>query len=65
MMFTSYFEPLIIICLSLSLGVLIGILAVTYLTSKEIKMLEDELDVFRKLYFDTIDKLKKNEKRNS
>ena len=58
MTYTSMFEPLLIICLSTCLGFLIGSIVTIYLTSKEIKMLQDELDVFRDLYFKEIEKFK-------
>ena len=58
MTFTSIFEPLLIICLSTCLGMLIGSIAMIYSTSKEIKMLQDELDVFRNLYFKEVEKFK-------
>jgi len=58
MTYTSMFEPLLIICLSTCLGLLIGSIIMIYLTSREIKMLQDELDVFRNLYFKELDKWK-------
>ena len=51
MEYTSLFEPMIIIFISLLAGMLIGFLASTYTGGKELKATQQELDKFRELYF--------------
>lgn len=58
MEYTNIFTPILCIGLSILLGLLIGSIATFYITIKENKKLQDELDKFRKLYFHEIDKWK-------
>ena len=53
MEYTSMFEPLLIICLTLTLGILIGVISMLWVN--------EELEKFRELYFSECDK--KNTKR--
>ena len=48
MNYTSLYEPLLLISLCLSLGILIGVIFMIYQTSTHIKVLEEELEKFRK-----------------
>mgnify|MGYP005828750699 CR=1 FL=1 len=58
MEYTSMFEPLLLICLTLCLGMLIGCLATAYASAKELGAINKELEKFREMYFAEIDKLK-------
>lgn len=48
MNYTSFFEPLLLIYLCLSVGILIGVVFMIYQTATEIKDLQNELDKFRR-----------------
>ena len=61
MEYTSMFEPLLIICLTLTLGILIGVISMLWVSAKELKTINEELEKFRELYFSECDK--KNTKR--
>lgn len=54
MEYTTMFEPLLIICLTLLLGILIGSMVTLIISAKELKATNKELDKFRQLYFDEI-----------
>ena len=58
MEYTNMFEPLLLICLTLCLGMLIGCLATAYASAKELGAINKELEKFREMYFAEIDKLK-------
>ena len=58
MEYNSLFEPLFCIFLSMCAGFLIGIIFTLIKTSKEQKALSIELDKFRALYFEEVDKWK-------
>jgi hypothetical protein len=58
MEYNSLFEPLLCICLSMCLGFLIGTIVVLIKMSKEQKDIGEELDKFRALYFEEVDKWK-------
>lgn len=58
MEYTTMFEPLLLICLTLCLGMLIGCLATAYASAKELGAINKELEKFREMYFAEIDKLK-------
>ena len=51
MEYTSMFEPLLIICLTLTLGILIGVISMLWVSAKELKAINEELEKFRELYF--------------
>lgn len=55
MEYNSLFEPLLCIFLSISLGFLLGALAVLTVTIKEHRATEKELDKFRRLYQEKLD----------
>ena len=52
MEYTSMFAPLLIICLTLSLGILIGAIATIWVSARELKATQKELDMFRKMYYE-------------
>ena len=54
MEYTTMFEPLLIICLTLLLGILNGSMVTLIISAKELKVTNKELDKFRQLYFDEI-----------
>ena len=58
MEYTNIFTPLICIFLSIVLGGMLGVLLTMYTTSKYCKNIEKELDKFRELYFDELNKWK-------
>ena len=58
MTYTSLFEPLLIIALTLMLGMLIGVIGMLVVTAKHIKDINQEVDKFRDLYFEELDKWK-------
>ena len=58
MTYTSLFEPLLIIALTLMLGMLIGVIGMLIATAKHIKDINQEVDKFRDLYFEELDKWK-------
>ena len=58
MEYNSLFEPLFCIFLSMCAGFLIGSIFTIIQTSKEHKALSTELDKFRALYFERLDKWK-------
>jgi len=58
MEYNSLFEPLFCIFLSMCAGFLIGSIFTIIKTSKEQKALSTELDKFRALYFERIDRRK-------
>ena len=51
MEYTSMFEPLLLICLTLCLGILIGCISMLWVSAKELKKTNEELEKFRELYF--------------
>ena len=51
MEYTNIFEPLLIICLTLCLGILIGVISMLWVSAKELEATREELDKFRELYF--------------
>ena len=58
MEYTNIFEPLLIICLTLCLGILIGCAVTLWVSAKELKATNEKLDKFRKLYTDEMEKYK-------
>ena len=58
MEYTNLFEPLLCIFLCLSFGFLIGTIFTLIKMSKEQKDISEELDKFRELYFEILDKKK-------
>ena len=58
MTYTSLFEPLLIIALSLMLGMLIGVIGMLIATAKHIKGINEEVDKFRDLYFEELDRFR-------
>ena len=56
MEYTNIFEPMMLIFLSMLLGLLIGSISTFYLIAKDNKEMKNELDKFRELYFNEIDK---------
>jgi len=54
MEYTSLFNPLLIIFISLLAGMLIGGLVMIYKGSQELKATQEELDKFRELYFEEV-----------
>jgi|10_taG_2_1085330.scaffolds.fasta_scaffold400395_1 uncharacterized membrane protein (DUF106 family) len=58
MEYTTIFEPLLIICLTLCLGILIGVISMLWVGAKELKATNEELDKFRKLYTEEMEKYK-------
>ena len=58
MEYTTIFEPLLIICLTLCLGILIGVISMLWVSAKELKATNEELDKFRKLYTEEMEKYK-------
>tara|TARA_R100000655_G_C2986396_1_gene192470 strand:+ start:1442 stop:1633 length:192 start_codon:yes stop_codon:yes gene_type:complete len=63
MEYNSIFEPLLCIFLSVSLGLLIGVIGTITVATKEHKALANELDKFRELYFNISDKLKNKDEK--
>jgi len=49
MEYTNIFEPLLIICLTLCLGILIGVISMLWVSAKELEATREELDKFREL----------------
>ena len=64
MEYTSLFEPILIIFISLLAGMILGVIFATYMMGKESKALERELDIFRGLYFKVLDDDKKRRKQS-
>ena len=64
MEYTSLFEPILIIFISLLAGMILGVIFATYMMIKESKALERELDMFRGLYFKVLDDDKKRRKQS-
>jgi hypothetical protein len=58
MTYTSLFEPLLIISLCLRLGVVMGVIGMLIATARHIKDVNEEVDKFRDLYFEELDKWK-------
>jgi uncharacterized membrane-anchored protein YhcB (DUF1043 family) len=58
MEYTNMFEPLLLVCLTLILGILIGVISMLWVSAKELKETNEELEKFREMYFAQIDKLK-------
>ena len=58
MEYNNLFEPLLCIFLVLILGILIGCISALWVGAKEMKEVTKELDKFRELYFDELDKFK-------
>ena len=58
MEYTNIFEPLLIICLTLCLGILIGVISMLWVSAKELKATNEELDKFRTMYFAEVKALK-------
>jgi uncharacterized membrane-anchored protein YhcB (DUF1043 family) len=54
MEYTSMFEPLLLICLTLCLGILIGCISMLWVSAKELKKTNEELEKFRELYFEEV-----------
>ena len=54
MEYTSLFNPLLIIFISLLAGMLIGGIGMIYKGSQELKATQEELDKFRELYFEEV-----------
>ena len=54
MEYTSLFEPMIIIFISLLAGIILGSLSMIYIESRELKETKEELDKFRDLYFEEV-----------
>ena len=54
MEYTSIFEPMIIIFISLLAGILIGSISAIYINAKELKETNRELDKFRELYLEEV-----------
>jgi len=54
MEYTSMFEPLLLICLTLCLGILIGCISMLWVSAKELKAINEELEKFRELYFEEV-----------
>jgi uncharacterized membrane protein (DUF106 family) len=54
MEYTSLFEPMIIIFISLLAGIILGSLSMIYIGSRELKETKEELDKFRDLYFEEV-----------
>ena len=54
MEYTTIFEPLLIICLTLCLGILIGAITMLWIGAKELKATNEELDKFREMYFEEV-----------
>lgn len=57
--YTTMFEPLLLICLTLMLGILIGVISTLWASAKELKAINEELEKFRELYF-----LERDEKKH-
>lgn len=57
MEYNSLFEPLLCICLSMCLGFLIGTAVALTRMSREQKEMSAEIDKFRGLYFDAIERV--------
>ena len=58
MEYTNIFEPLLIICLTLCLGILIGCAVTLWVSAKDLEATNKELDKFRKLYTEEMEKYK-------
>jgi len=56
MEYTTLFEPLLIVTLCVTTGIMIGAIGVVVATAQEIKDINKELDKFRGLYFKEIEK---------
>ena len=54
MEYTSLFEPMIIIFISLLAGMVLGSLSMMFIVSKELNTTEKELDKFMELYFEEV-----------
>jgi uncharacterized membrane protein (DUF106 family) len=54
MEYTSLFEPMVVIFISLLAGMLIGGIGMIYVGSRELKRTKEELDKFRELYFEEV-----------
>ena len=54
MEYTSLFNPLLIIFISLFAGMLVGGIGMIYKGSQELKATQEELDKFRELYFEEV-----------
>ena len=54
MEYTSLFEPMMIIFISLLAGIIVGSLSMIYIGSEELKETKEELDKFRYLYFEEV-----------
>lgn len=54
MEYTSLFEPMVIIFISLLAGMLVGGIGMIYVGSRELKRTKEELDKFRELYFEEV-----------
>tara|TARA_Y100001963_G_scaffold121800_1_gene170670 strand:+ start:453 stop:659 length:207 start_codon:yes stop_codon:yes gene_type:complete len=50
---------IIIIAVSLTIGICVGFILTVLMVSEEAKKLNEELDKFRRLYFNEVDKWKK------
>jgi len=58
MEYTSLFNPLLIIFISLLAGMLVGGIGMMIVSSRELKATQEELDKFRDLYFAEVEKWK-------
>jgi|TARA_Y100000310_G_scaffold280545_1_gene300351 uncharacterized protein YneF (UPF0154 family) len=54
MEYTNIFEPLLIICLTLCLGILIGCAVTLWVSAKDLEATNKKLDKFRGLYFEKV-----------
>lgn len=54
MEYTSLFEPMVVIFISLLAGMLVGGIGMIYVGSRELKRTKEELDKFRELYFEEV-----------
>ena len=54
MEYTSLFEPMVIIFISLLAGMVVGGVGMIYVGSRELKRTKEELDKFRELYFEEV-----------
>jgi len=64
MEYTSLFEPLLCICLSICLGILIGCIATAYTSVKELAAINEELDAKNEELREWIDKWKNTDNDN-
>ena len=58
MEYTNIFEPLMLISLSLLVGLLIGSISTLYFIAKDNEIMTNELNKFKKLYFQEVNRWK-------